>query len=112
MLVAGQQTNTNNACINKRGRLWSGARVQTRNCAPALREFVYAPLKVSGRAEEWLLIEWPESEDKPAHYWLSALNRRVNFKSLVASAKGRWMIQRDYQELKSELGLSHYEGHK
>ena len=31
-------------------------------------------------------------------------------KKLVATAMGRWRIERDYQELKSELGLHHYEG--
>lgn len=62
------------------------------------------------RAEEWLLIEWPLNESEPAHYWLSTLPATVSFKQLVTHAKGRWMIERDYQELKSELGLSHYEG--
>jgi SRSO17 transposase len=62
------------------------------------------------RGEEWLLIEWPESEEKPVHYWLSTMNARISFESLVSNAKARWMIERDYQELKSELGLSHYEG--
>ena len=62
------------------------------------------------RAEEWLLIEWPAHEVAPTHYWLSTLPEPISFKHLVANAKGRWMIERDYQELKSELGLSHYEG--
>jgi hypothetical protein len=38
------------------------------------------------------------------------LPAKTPFKHLVANAMGRWMIERDYQELKSELGLSHYEG--
>lgn len=62
------------------------------------------------REEEWLLIEWPVTEDRPVHYWLSSLPESISFKELVANAMGRWMIERDYQELKSELGLSHYEG--
>ncbi len=62
------------------------------------------------RPEEWLLIEWPVAEARPSHYWLSTLPENLSFKQLVAHAKGRWMIERDYQELKSELGLSHYEG--
>ena len=62
------------------------------------------------RAEEWLLIEWPVGEAEPVHYWLSNLPETVSFKALVADAMGRWMIERDYEELKSELGLSHYEG--
>jgi SRSO17 transposase len=62
------------------------------------------------RAPEWLLIEWPAAEPAPTHYWLSTLPEAMPFKQLVANAKGRWRIERDYQELKSELGLSHYEG--
>src|SRR5262249_31786530 len=60
--------------------------------------------------EEWLLIEWPPGEAEPTHYWLSTLPHEISFKQLVTNAMGRWMIERDYEELKSELGLSHYEG--
>jgi SRSO17 transposase len=62
------------------------------------------------RAEEWLLIEWPLTEEKPVHYWLCSLPANIPMKQLVATAMGRWRIERDYQELKSELGLHHYEG--
>ena len=62
------------------------------------------------REEEWLLIEWPPGETEPVHYWLSTLPQEISFKQLVNNAMGRWMIERDYEELKSELGLSHYEG--
>jgi FOG: Transposase len=62
------------------------------------------------RQEEWLLIEWPLGEAEPAHYWLATLPARLSCKQLVQHAKARWIIERDYQELKSELGLSHYEG--
>ncbi len=60
--------------------------------------------------EEWLLIEWPKGEAEPAKYWLSTLAARTKLKQLVAIAKQRWIIERDYQELKQELGLGHYEG--
>ena len=62
------------------------------------------------RPEEWLLIEWPRTEAKPVHYWLCTLPASTPVKRLVATAMGRWRIERDYQELKSELGLHHYEG--
>jgi SRSO17 transposase len=62
------------------------------------------------RAEQWLLIEWPAQAAEPAHYWLATLAKQTSFKQLVFNAMGRWMIERDYEELKSELGLSHYEG--
>ncbi|QBN87256.1 IS701 family transposase [Xanthomonas oryzae pv. oryzae] len=60
--------------------------------------------------EQWLLIEWPPGESEPRHYWFSTLPKQTPVKTLVATAQGRWRIERDYQELKSELGLHHYEG--
>lgn len=61
-------------------------------------------------AEEWLVIEWPEDEDEPTKYWLSTLPADISFEALVDRTKLRWRIERDYQELKQELGLGHYEG--
>jgi SRSO17 transposase len=60
--------------------------------------------------EEWLLIEWPKGEAEPSKYWLSTLPATTKLKDLVATTKQRWIIERDYQELKQELGLGHYEG--
>ena len=60
--------------------------------------------------EEWLLIEWPEGEPEPIKYWLSNLTAAVSLEELVAMAKLRWRIERDYQELKQEIGLGHFEG--
>ena len=62
------------------------------------------------RSEEWLLIEWPKKESEPTKYWLSTLPEKMSRKSLVKIAKHRWIIERDYEELKQELGLGHYEG--
>jgi SRSO17 transposase len=62
------------------------------------------------RDEEWLLIEWPEGEAEPAKYWLATVPPDMPFDRLVDLAKLRWRIERDYQELKQELGLGHYEG--
>ena len=59
---------------------------------------------------EWLLIEWPEGEAEPTKYWLSTLPESISFTQLVDLAKLRWRIERDYQELKQEVGLGHYEG--
>ena len=61
-------------------------------------------------AEEWLLIEWPEGEAEPDHYWLSTLPADISLACLVDQAKLRWRIERVYLELKQELGLGHYEG--
>jgi len=62
------------------------------------------------RGEEWLLIEWPKGEKEPTKYWLSTLPADITFERLVDLAKLRWRIERDYQELKQELGLGHFEG--
>jgi SRSO17 transposase len=59
---------------------------------------------------EWLLIEWPEGEKEPTKYWLSTLPEDTPLDVLVDTAKLRWRIERDYEELKSELGLAHFEG--
>ena len=62
------------------------------------------------REEEWLIIEWAEGADEPAHYWLSNLPRRMAWQEMADTVMGRWRIERDYEELKQELGLGHYEG--
>ena len=62
------------------------------------------------RAPEWLLIEWPRAEAEPTKYWFSTLPEDVKLQDLVRLAKHRWIVERDYQELKQELGLGHYEG--
>src|SRR5439155_18294915 len=60
--------------------------------------------------QEWLLIEWPEGEKEPTKYWLSTFPENIAFAELVDIAKLRWRIERDYQELKQEVGLGHFEG--
>ena len=62
------------------------------------------------RTEEWLLVEWPVSEKEPTKYWLSTLPGAAPIEELVATAKLRWRIERDFEELKQELGLGHFEG--
>ena len=62
------------------------------------------------RAEEWLLMEWPQQEAEPTRYWLSTGSSSTKLRELVRLAKHRWIIERDYEELKQELGLGHYEG--
>jgi len=62
------------------------------------------------RDAEWLLVEWPEADAEPAKYWLSSEPAGTPLLELVAKAKLRWRVERDYQELKDEIGLDHYEG--
>src|SRR5467141_2074829 len=70
----------------------------------------HSQLMPESLSQEWLLIEWPEGEAAPTKYWLSTLPANISFRELVDFAKLRWRIERDYQELKQEVGLGHYEG--
>jgi SRSO17 transposase len=60
--------------------------------------------------ELWLLSEWPRGEPAPTKYYLSSLPVTTPLRTLVRFAKLRWRVERDYQELKGELGLDHFEG--
>ena len=62
------------------------------------------------RPTQWLLIEWPKNEAEPVKYFLSTLPAATPVQELVRVAKLRWRIERDYQELKQEFGLDHFEG--
>ena len=73
---------------------------------PAHRDYE----KAEPHAEEWLLIEWPRGEAEPSKYWISTLPPDTSLKALIKMAKHRWIIERDYEELKQELGLGHFEG--
>jgi SRSO17 transposase len=61
-------------------------------------------------SEQWLLCEWPVGEKQPAKFYLSSLPKSTTTQSLVRFAKFRWRGERDYQEIKQEIGLDHFEG--
>jgi len=67
-------------------------------------------LRAERRSEEWLVIEWPEGQKEPEKYWLSTLPDDISFEKIIDAIKLRWRIERDYQELKQEVGLDNYEG--
>lgn len=60
--------------------------------------------------EQWLLYEWPLDEPKPTKFWFANLAATIPVRELVRLAKLRWRVERDYQEMKGELGLDHFEG--
>lgn len=67
--------------------------------------------KTMKESPEELLIEWPEGDKEPWKYWLSSLPaERTSFRGLVRRAKGRFRVERDYEEMKGEVGLDHFEG--
>jgi SRSO17 transposase len=72
--------------------------------------FARVRIRLARETEQWLLAEWRQDANAPAKYWLSNLPEDIAFDRLVDITKLRWRIERDYQELKQELGLGHYEG--
>jgi SRSO17 transposase len=84
--------------------------LRSRSAAVRVRPAHRDEKRTEPHPEEWLLIEWPENEPEPTKYWLSTLPAKTSLRSLVKMAKHRWIIERDYEELKQELGLGHYEG--
>jgi SRSO17 transposase len=58
----------------------------------------------------WLLVEWPLSESEPVRYWFSNLPQTTTLRELVYWAKIRYFVEQNYQQLKDELGLDHFEG--
>jgi SRSO17 transposase len=88
---------------------------------PMSSKFVFQRVRPAGQAIRsahlgadlpgaWLIAEWPTGEPEPIKYWLSNLPERTPKRTLVRSAKLRWRIEHDYREIKTGLGLDHYEG--
>jgi SRSO17 transposase len=75
---------------------------------PANRDIPRSP--DGSQPQCWLLAEWPPHADEPTGYWLSSLPDDTSPAELVRLAKIRWRIEHDYRELKTGLGLDHFEG--
>ena len=88
----------------------TNARLRSRFARVRVRAAHRDHLHEQWREPEWLLIEWPKGDSEPLKYWLSTLPEDVPLKRMVYEAKMRWRIERDYQDLKQDLGLGHYEG--
>ena len=101
-------------------RAWRRIEWREGTAEPMCSRFACARVRVArrdfkrseSRPEEWLLIEWPKDESEPTKYWLSTLPESTTLQRLVYFAKLRWRIERDYQELKQEVGLGHFEGRR
>ena len=75
---------------------------------PANRDIT--PAADGSLPQAWLLAQWPTGADEPTDYWISTLGADTPLKELVRLAKIRWRIEHDYRELKTALGLDHFEG--
>ena len=92
-------------------RAWRTIKWREGSAAWLTSRFARVRVRVAhDQPEEWLLIEWPKGEAEPTKYWLSTLPDTIAFPALVDCAKLRWRIERDYQDLKQEVGLGHFEG--
>jgi SRSO17 transposase len=60
--------------------------------------------------EVWLLCERGVGAEGRAKYYLVNLPETASLRALVCLAHQRWAIEQQYQELKDELGLDHFEG--
>lgn len=61
------------------------------------------------RSERWLLCQ-ESLVDDDRQYYFSNLPSTTPLKTLVRIARSRWAIEVQYRDLKSELGLDHFEG--
>ncbi|WFE53752.1 IS701 family transposase [Micromonospora sp. WMMD1155] len=60
--------------------------------------------------QRWLIAQWPDDQAEPVKYWLSSLPATTSHTDLIRYGKIRWRIEHDYRELKTGLGLDHFEG--
>jgi SRSO17 transposase len=60
---------------------------------------------------QWLLCERPRGRSAaPLKWYISNLPPTTPLRTLVRAAHQRWAIEQQYQQLKEELGLDHFEG--
>jgi SRSO17 transposase len=88
----------------------SNAALRSRFAAVRVRAAHRDDERSEQRLEEWLLIEWPKEDAEPLKYFLSTAPAEATLEQLVFVTKMRWRVERDYQDLKQEFGLGHYEG--
>lgn len=98
------------ACRTVHWREGSRGRQQSRFGAVRIRTAHRHTQGAPPGEEQWLFYEWPADEQAPTKFWFSTLPASTSLKRLVYLAKLRWRVERDYQELKQEVGLDHFEG--
>ena len=88
----------------------TGGKLSSRFCFRRVKVACDDGLEPATHEAVWLMMEWPEGEDKPTKFVLTTLPRRLSKKQIVRVTKERWRTERVYEELKGELGLDHFEG--
>ena len=96
------------------GRAWRSVTWRQGSAGPLSSRFARVRVRAAhrdrARDKEWLIIEWAEGAEEPAHYWFSNLAASIAWQPMIDTVMGRWRIERDYEELKQQFGLGHYEG--
>jgi SRSO17 transposase len=113
-----QPVSVKELALNLPARAWRTIEWREGSAEPLTSRFARIRVRVAhrdynlskSRPEEWLLIEWPKGESEPTKYWFSTLEKKIAFNHLIDLTKLRWRIERDYQDLKQEVGLGHFEG--
>jgi len=90
---------------------WRKATKQDLFARFALRRVIPAGRNAEAEAQ-WLLIEWRDGENEPAHYFLATLPENITRRQLIRLVMQRWRTERVYEDLKGELGLDHFEGRR
>lgn len=60
--------------------------------------------------ESWLVVDWPEGDEKPYHCYLADLDREPEKYLCLRLSRSRWHVEQCFQRSKFDLGLDHYEG--
>ena len=93
-------------CWREGSKGWQRSRFAAQRVQLAPRR----PYRAAPSDPVWLISQWPDGESEPVKYALSNLPASTSLRALVRWLKLRWRVERDYQELKSEVGLDHFEG--
>lgn len=76
------------------------------------RVYLPHPLRYTGGELEkvWLVVDWPEEDKAPYHYYLAHLHRPPTRARCLKLSRSRWHIEQYYRRSKNDLGLDHFEG--
>ena len=92
---------------------WTTASGQTQTtrlawCEVFLREGLQQPHNQLERI--WLVVDWPEGDPEPYHYYLAHLHRPPSKARCLQLSRSRWQVEQYFQRSKTDLGLDHFEG--
>lgn len=60
--------------------------------------------------ESWLVVDWPDGNNKPYHCYLARFNKGPDKMRCLLLSRSRWHVEQYFQRGKFDLGLDHYEG--